>query len=243
MSTNTSNRTITWTATTSTLSSPASQCIPWIVVLGTESLAIVFLNIITIIVFVKQRQLQRQTYTWSSIWWLWTSGLAGTISGPMVIEYFGSAQCGLWEYSYSPLKYGLFRLFSLFPTASFFNLAAMSLERRHASFRPFKHRFYEKTRLLCSKICYLVNGYNQGNRYSCCVLQNMNIRFLIWFILYEAPWLISLLIICVSYISIFINIRLGPHPNRLRNGVIDRERRLTSVLFLVLFVSLLTTLP
>ena len=143
MSTNTSNRTITWTATSSTLSSPASQCIPWIVVLGTESLAIVVLNIITIIVFVKQRQLQRQRL-YLIIHLVIVDLLAGAISGPMVIEYFGSAQCGLWEYSYSPLKYGLFRLFSLFPTASFFNVPAMSLERRHATFRPFKHRFLWK---------------------------------------------------------------------------------------------------
>ena len=177
MSTNTSNRTITWIATTSTLSSPASQCIPWIVVQVAESLAIVVLNIITIIVFVKQRHLQRQSL-YMIIHLAIVDLLAGAISGPMVIEYFGSAQCGLWEYSYSPLKYGLSRLFSLFPAVSFFNFAAMSLERRHATFRPFKHRFYEKTRLLCNKICHLVNGYNQGNRYSCCFLQNTNIRFL-----------------------------------------------------------------
>ena len=41
---------------------PASQCIPWLVVFIAECLAIVILNIITIIVFVKQRQLQRPEY-------------------------------------------------------------------------------------------------------------------------------------------------------------------------------------
>ena len=39
----------------------ASQCISWFVVLITECLATVILNIITIIVFVKQRQLQRRS--------------------------------------------------------------------------------------------------------------------------------------------------------------------------------------
>ena len=47
----------------------------------------------------------------------------------------------------------------------------------------------------------------------------------------------------MSYISIFTKIRFGSHPNRLRNSVINSERRLTSVLFVVLSVSLLTTLP
>ena len=63
------------------------------------------------------------------------------------------------------------------------------------------------------------------------------------FFLFEAPWLISLFVICMSYISIFIKIRFGPHPNRLCNSLINRKRRLTSILFVVLSVSLLTTLP
>ena len=242
MSTNTSNRTITWTATTSTLSSPASQCIPWIIVLGTESLAIVVLNIITIIVFVKQRHLQRQSL-YLIIHLAIVDLLAGAISGPMVIEYFGSARCGLWEYSYSPLKYGLSRLFSLFPAASFFNLAAISLERMHATLRPFKHRFVKKrvyhvittviwlTAIIREIVIFIVFHKTRTS------------DVFVSFILYEASWLISLLIICVSFVSIFIKIRFGPHPNRLRNSVINRERRLTSVLFVVLSVSLLTTLP
>jgi len=39
---------------------PASEWIPWLVVLIPKCLAIVILNIVTIIVFVKQRQLQRR---------------------------------------------------------------------------------------------------------------------------------------------------------------------------------------
>ena len=40
---------------------PASECNPWLVVLILECLATVILNIITIIVFVKQRQVQRRS--------------------------------------------------------------------------------------------------------------------------------------------------------------------------------------
>ena len=239
MSTNITNRTITSAATSSTLSSPASQCIPWIAVLVAESLAIVVLNIITIIVFVKQRHLQRQSL-YLIINLAIVDLLVGGISGPMVIEYFGGAQCGLWEYSFSPLTGPLYRVF---PTASFFNLTAISLERMHATLRPFKHRFIKK------RVYYVITTV---------IWLTAIIREIVIFvvftktrtsdvftslILYEAPFLISLFIICVSYISIFIKIRFGPHPNRLRNSVINRERRLTSVLFVVLSVSLLTTLP
>jgi len=42
---------------------PNSDCIPWLAVLILECLAIVIVNIITIIVFMKQRQLlRRSTY-------------------------------------------------------------------------------------------------------------------------------------------------------------------------------------
>ena len=220
---------------------PASQCIPWFAVLVAKSLAIVVLNIITIIVFVKQRHLQRQSLHLIinlSI----VDLLVGAISGLIVIGNIG-APCGLWEYSYSPLKYGLFRLISLFPMASFFNLAAISLERMHATLRPFKHRFMKKrvyyviTTVIClmaviREIVIFIVFYKTRTS-----------GLFIWFILYEAPWLISLFIICISYISILIKIRFGPHPNRLHNSVINRERRLTSVLFVVLSISVLTTLP
>ena len=216
----------------------ASRCIPWIVLLVAESLAIVVLNIITIIVFVKQRHLQRQSL-YLIIHLAVVDLLAGIISAPLVIKHFGE-HCGLWEYSLSPLKEPLFRLF---PTASFFNLAAISLERMHATLRPFKHRFMKKrvyyvittviwlTAIIREIVIFIVFNKTRTS------------DVFISFILYEAPWLISLFIICVSYISIFIKIRFGPHPNRLRNSVINRERRLTSVLFVVLSVSLLTTLP
>ena len=149
---------------------PTSQCIPWVVVLIAESVTKVVL-IITIIAFVKQRRLQRQSL-YLIIHLAIVDLLAGAISAPMVIEHFG-ANCGLWEYSFRPLKEPLY---CLFPTASFFNLAAFSLERIHATLRPFNHRFVKKTCLLCNHYCYLANGYNQGNRYFYCVSQNTNIR-------------------------------------------------------------------
>ena len=239
MSTNISNRTLTSAATSSTLSSPGSHCIPWIAVLIAESLAIVVLNIITIIVFVKQRHLHRQSL-YLIIHLAIVDLLAGAISGPLAIEHFGGARCGLWGYSFRSLKEPLWRLF---PTASFSNLAAISLERMHATLRPFKHRLMKKrvyylittviwlTAIIREIVIFIVSNKTRTSD----VFTSL--------ILYEAPWLISLFIICMSYISIFIKIRFGPHPNCLRNSVISRERRLTSVLFLVLSVSLLTTLP
>jgi len=68
------------------ISLPASKCIPWLVVLIPECLAIAILNIVTIIVFVKQRQLQRRS-TYLVIHLAIVDLLAGAVSGPSNVYY------------------------------------------------------------------------------------------------------------------------------------------------------------
>ena len=63
------------------------QCIPWLVVLIIECLAIIILNIITILVFVKKkRQLQRQS-TYLIIHLTIVDLLVGAVCGPLQIKY------------------------------------------------------------------------------------------------------------------------------------------------------------
>ena len=76
----------------------ASKCIPWLVVLIIECLAIVILNIITIVVFVKKkRQLQRRS-TYLIIHLAIVDLLVGAVSGPLQIEIGMSQLCPLWNY-------------------------------------------------------------------------------------------------------------------------------------------------
>mgnify|MGYP000194037511 FL=1 len=56
-------------------------------------------------------------------------------------------------------------------------------------------------------------------------------------------YLISLLIVCVSYLSIFLKVRFGPRVNPMNHAVIIRERRLSAILFAVSVASLITLLP
>ena len=78
--------------------SSASQCIPWLVVLIIECLAIVILNIITIVVFVKKkRQLQRRR-TYLIIHLAIVDLLVGVVSGPLQIEHIMGWSCPLWNY-------------------------------------------------------------------------------------------------------------------------------------------------
>ena len=119
----------------------ASKCIPWLVILITECLAIVILNIIAIIVFVKKRQLQRRS-TYLIIHLAIVDLLVGAVSGPLQIEDVMATFCNLSEFNGSfYVKNALQHLFSF---ASLVNLVALSLERLHATFCPFGHRFIKK---------------------------------------------------------------------------------------------------
>ena len=73
---------------------PASHCIPWFGVLGTVCLAIVILNIIAIIIFVKQRRLQRKS-TYLIIHLAIVDLLVGAVTGPLWIDFFMRQYCDL----------------------------------------------------------------------------------------------------------------------------------------------------
>ena len=76
---------------------PVSHCVSRFAVFGTVCLAVVILNIITIIIFVKQRQLQRKS-TYLIIHLAIVDLLVGAVTGPLWIEFFMSWYCDLWEY-------------------------------------------------------------------------------------------------------------------------------------------------
>ena len=127
-------------------SSSASQCIPWLVVLVIECLVIVILNIITIVVFVKKkRQLQRRS-TYLIIHLAMVDLLVGVVSGPLQIERRMSGLCPLWNYRRKNIwsHYLSYAFLHLFSFTSLTNLIAISLERLHATFFPFRHRFVRK---------------------------------------------------------------------------------------------------
>ena len=124
----------------------ASQCIPWLVVLIIECLAIVIFNIITIVVFVKKkRQLQRRS-TYLIIHLAIVDLLVGVVSGPLQIELVIGRLCSLWKYRRKTIwsHHLSFAFLHLFSFISLTNLIAVSLERLHAIFCPFRHRFVRK---------------------------------------------------------------------------------------------------
>ena len=213
-------------------SPPTSSCIPWCAVLSIECLAIVILNITTITVFVKQRQLQRKS-TYLIIHLAIADLLVGAISGLMQVHAF-MAFCykEVGDITFSRISLAI-RPFFLF--ASLVNLAFISLERVHATYRPFKHRLIKKW-LYRLVIAFIYLSTICKGTIEIVTDWPLNV---IWV---YCSYFILLVLVCLCYISIYIKVRCS-HQHQLHGAAGLRERKLTSTLFLVSFASLLTFLP
>ena len=216
------------------------QCIPWLVVLGTECLTIVILNAIIIIAFVKQRQPQRRS-KYLIIHQTMVDLLVGLVHGPLMIEWCGSI-CDLWEYHRSFITW-LLMLETVLGVqvyqVSFLNLAVISLERVHATFRPFKHRFIKKWVYgVIIAVIWLVptvmNSISSG-------IVPYTFFFAYYAIIVFAFYFTVLFVVVVCYTSICLKVRCNHPRQHCAAGV--REKKLTGTLFLVTFGSLITFLP
>ena len=215
------------------------ECITWMVVGLTESVNIIALNSLTVIAFFRDRSLRkRSTYLVISL------AVADMFTGgtsPLDLFYNVGETCNFWrhkrEHWYRIPQVILF----WFLVCSFINMTAISLERLNATFWPFRHRTIKKsvywvviiaiwlTALLFSCICTLIIGYYYPHKPG----------------YYYYAWgsfiSICLVVICVSYVSIFVKLRFGNQPRH--HGAANRERKLTITLFTVTFLSLLLWLP
>ena len=219
----------------------ASECIPWLVVLTIECMAIVILNTITVLVFVKKkRQLQRQS-TYLIIHLAMVDLLVGVVSGPLQIEIGMSQFCPLWNYRQKTIssQHLSFAFVYLFSSTSLTNLTAVSLERLHATFFPFRHRFVRKW--VYRAIIIIIWLIAIVREVAQIVLKGIADRAVINTYLYILFYAVSLFVICVSYILITFKIRCSRHPQFHSRS--KRERKLTGTALIVSLVSLLCFLP
>ena len=219
----------------------ASECIPWLMVLIIECLAIVILNIITIVVFVKKkRQLQRRS-TYLIIHLAIVDLLVGVVSGPLQIEIRVARFCPQWNYRRETTwsRHISFAFVHLFSFTSLTNLIAISLERLHATFCPFRHRFVRKwvyrAMIIVIWLIAIVREVAQ------IFLGEIGYFEVINAYLYLPFYAVSLFVICVSYILIIIKVRCSRHPQFHSRS--KRERKLTGTALIVSLVSLLCFLP
>ena len=117
-----------------------SECIPWMTVGLAESVAIVTLNLCTIIVFISNRNLRkRSTYLVINL-----AVIDMFVGGVVVYDlfYWAGVHCNLWKWHFIEERTHHFIqvLRMLFPIGSLTNITSIALERVHAMFLPFRHR-------------------------------------------------------------------------------------------------------
>ena len=216
-----------------------SECVPWMTVYLAESVAIVTFNLCTIIVFIRNRNLRtRSTYLVINL--AVSDMLAGGAAVYTVFYQIGVA-CNLWKRHSVQDGTNTFIavLMTFFPIGSLTTIAAIALERMHATVRPFRHRVLKKwVYRLIATVVWVISGL-----ISIATILLLKFEETIFYGFYLQVTFVSicLLIICVSYTSIVIKVRCGTQPQH--QGAISRERKLTMTLLMVTVVSLLLYLP
>ena len=226
------------------LSVSRSECITWQLVLYTVSATIVTLNGLSIIVFLRDHSLRRR-HMYLVINLTAADLFAGLFSPPILLGRLGylclEGDIFLWQFWFAvenlttSIFYGL-AVFFLHSSIVF--LAVISLERLHATFRPFKHRLMKKRTFGAAVFAV---WFTAG-------IWNVVDFLLFWYGVYlpydiHSPLVSSccLLIILVSYASIAIKMKCGTLPRS--HGGITKERKLTKTLLIVTSVSSMLSLP
>ena len=190
------------------------ECISWMTVGLVESVAIVTLNLCTIIVFVKNPDLcMRSTYL------LITLAVIDMLAGGVVVYglfYSIGAYCNVWNSH----AYNILEIFSqFFPISSLTNITFIALERMHATFRPFMHRVLKKS---VYGIIIAVVWVTAGLVATAHILRrHFGEFFNVYLYLRISLAVMCLLIIFISYVSIVIKVRYEGQPQH--HGAASRE--------------------
>ena len=218
------------------------ECIAWLTVFGIEAVAMVTLNALQIVIYLKERSLRKR-----SMYLVINQAVPDLfVSGDVIILCCHLAiVCDFLAINSINMAFlvlvNAVRFF--FPLASLLNVTAISLDRTLATFRPFKHRLVKK------KIfgVVIVGVWITAGIFTTSIVLTFFSRRLTFkestdiLLTYFSFLLFSLLIILVSYSSIAVKIVCGNHLHH--HGATNRERTLTKTLFIVTVASLLLTLP
>ena len=208
-----------------------SECFTWLSLLITESIIIVTFNVVTIIIFMKNRSLRtRGMYLVINL--AIADAMSGAFSECMLFVYLGG-WCDFWKFNLT----GNWRKLSvamelLFPVSSIAGIVAISLQQLHAIFRPFQHRVIKKWVYgVAIAIVWIAAALIS-------TLQHLKINHLTLWISFTS---ICLFTICVSYTLTALKFFRG--RNIQHHGSSIRDRKLTVTLVIVTLVSLLLWLP
>ena len=215
------------------------ECIIWFAAFLAVAVAIVTVNLLSIILFIKNSNLRtRGMYLVINLTVVdILVGVLSTLNLLLINTYIGCKTVILrlpWE-GHMLVQY----VFLWFPLTSLTNITVISLERMHATFRPFSHRVIKKW-VYGVTICVV---WVSAGMISTAILmlqlfdkEESHSQFL-----WQSYCLLCLSIICACYASIIVKICCGARPQH--HGAARRQRKLTVTLLIMTIVSLLLWLP
>ena len=218
----------------------SSECITWFALFLTESVAIVTVNLLSIIIFIKNSNLRtRAMYLVINL--TVADNFVGGISSIFLFEILGY-HCQIVTVGSNTAPEGNITLFVFrwFPLTSLTSIAVISLDRMHATFRPLRHRNIKKWVYWVTIGAIWVFAAVMST-----VITLVYLRFGMQVPLPLYLWLsyccLCLLVICVSYTSIAVRYWCAVRPQH--HGATSRQRKLTVTLLIMTIVSLLFWLP
>ena len=222
------------------LSSP--ECFTWFAVVLVVSVAIVTVNLLSIILFIRNSDLRtRGMYLVINL--TAADTLVGAISSLQFLR-FSSTECKNANslnvrFTWKGYIITCF-IFFWFPLTSLTNITVISLERMHAIFRPFRHRVI-KTWVygVTISVVWVLAGMI-STAIMMLLLFDKELSHLPQYF-WQSYCLLCLLVTCACYASIIVKICCGARPQH--HGAVNGQRKLTLTLFIMTIVSLLLWLP
>ena len=132
-------------------------------------------------------------------------------------------------------------LYLSFPLTSLTNIAVISLDRLHATIRPFRHRLIKKWVYGVTIAGVWVLAAMVPTATFILIHLEYGEKLFFYQVVWQSCSCLCLFVICVSYSSIVVKFLCGTHPQH--HGAANRQRKLTVTLFVMTIVSLLTWLP
>ncbi|CAH3182201.1 unnamed protein product [Porites evermanni] len=216
----------------------SSECITWFAVLITVAAAIVTVNLISIVLFIKNRSLRtRAMYLVINL--TVADMFVGGFSHFFLFQHL-LLSCDIVKMNLSLELIVIITFLHLwFPLTSLTNIAAISLVRMHATIRPFRHRLIKKWVYGVTIAGVWVLAAMVSTAAS--ILRQYGEEWSHHLYLVHSYCFLFLFVIFVSYSSIVVKFLCGAHPQH--HGVANRQRKLTVTLFIMTIVSLLMWLP
>ena len=219
----------------------SSECITWLTAVLIVSVAIVTVNLLSIILFIKNSDL-RTCGMYLVINLTVADTLVGVISS-LHLPGFPSKECkNAKSLNVRSNREGYiitWFLFTWFPLTSLTNITVISLDRMHATFCPFRHRVIKKW-VYGVTICvvWVLAGMISTAIMMLLLFDKESLRLQC---LSQSYSLLCLFVICACYASIIVKICCGARPQH--HGAARRQRKLTVTLLIMTIVSLLLWLP